>query len=166
MDSLETLNKRLARAFRALAGLALVAMMTLTCVDVVLRALGHPLVGAVEVEAYLGTMTLAFALPQTQARRGHVGVMVVVEQLPARAAAWLEALTTLGALALCAVIAWQSWLYGASLAASGEVSMTLELPVHMVVRAVATGFSALCLVLGVQFLAALATAARPGEAAS
>ncbi|MCB2188880.1 MAG: TRAP transporter small permease [Deltaproteobacteria bacterium] len=160
MEALEKLTTRLAQYVAWLGGGALVAMMAVTCVDVVLRAVGHPLIGAVEVEAYLGTLVLALALPWTQARRGQVGVEILVHRLSDRAAARLEVVAGLGSLVVTGVAAWQSWLYAGQMAVGQEVSATLQIPVHLMVRAVALGFGVLTLVVAAQTAAAAAKVVR------
>ena len=57
-----------------MAGLGLVMMMVVTCVDVVLRKLGHPLPGAYDLVKVAAGLTIACALPYTTAIKGHVAV--------------------------------------------------------------------------------------------
>lgn len=150
MDRLEKFSATVTGLLKWLAGISLVAMMALTCLDVILRALGRPLTGAVEVEACLGTLCLAFALPQTQARCGQVGVEVLTRRMPQRTVEVLGLITGLASLGLCLVIAWQSWVYAGHLAAGGHTTATLEMPAHIMVRAMSVGFCGLCLVLVAQ----------------
>ncbi|HEY5909868.1 MAG TPA: TRAP transporter small permease subunit [Verrucomicrobiae bacterium] len=63
---------RLVRATAGVAGVGLLIMMTVTCVDVVMRKLGHPLPGAYDLVRMAAGVTIACALPYTTAIKGHV----------------------------------------------------------------------------------------------
>lgn len=152
---LERLTAKVSTLFAIGAGAALVIMTALTCLDALLRDINMPIVGVNEVVTYLGALVLAFSLPMTQRRNGQVGVELLTRRLPDRAQAWLEALTRLCSMALCGAVAWQCWVYGQGLKASGEVSMNMGLPVHLVTQAIAVSFGALCLVLLNQMVAAI-----------
>jgi TRAP-type C4-dicarboxylate transport system permease small subunit len=139
IEFLTTLLKRL-------SAVTLAAMMLLTCVDVVGRALGRPILGAVEVTGLLATLTLAFSLPYTQRERGHVGVELLFQYVSSRTQAVVETATGLLALGLFGAIAWRSADYAAQMRASGEVSMTLQLPTYVVIYFIAASFAVLALV--------------------
>lgn len=161
METFNRLTGFLVSGLKAGGGLCLVAMMALTCLDVVLRAAGRPLEGAVELVAWLGAMVLALALPQTQARHGHVGLLTLVQRLPNRSSALLQTLAALGSLVLCGAAAWQSWVYAGQLAASNEISMNLGLPQHVLARVISLGLWVTCLVLAGQIWVTARKAVRP-----
>ncbi|MDW7711039.1 MAG: TRAP transporter small permease [Deferrisomatales bacterium] len=141
IEHLTTLLKRF-------SAVTLAAMMLLTCVDVVGRAAGRPVTGAVEVTGLLATLTLAFSLPYTQRVRGHVGVDLLFQYVGSRTQAAIEALTGCLAMLLFGAIAWKSAEYAAQMRASGEVSMTLQLPTYLVIYLIAGSFAVLALVQG------------------
>jgi TRAP-type C4-dicarboxylate transport system permease small subunit len=145
---------------RRIGGAALVGMMTVTCADVVTRYFGRPIFGAVEIVSLMAVVVLAAAMPLTHVEKGHVGVDLVVRKLPPAAQHWVDAATTLVSTALFAIVCWQMFLYAGTLAASGEVSMSLELPTHLFVYAVAVAFGVLALVIFTDFLTSLRKAAR------
>jgi TRAP-type C4-dicarboxylate transport system permease small subunit len=147
----------ISRGFNALAGTAVVAMMLLTCADVVLRLFRHPVPGTYEIVGFLGTVVIAFSLAYTSLEKGHIAVEIVVEKLPLRARAGIEAATSLIGAALFALIAWQSLLYAADLKQSGEVSVTLTMPIYPFIFGIAAGSALLSLVL---LLESLRSAAR------
>mgnify|MGYP005842869541 CR=1 FL=1 len=136
----------LSALLQRLSAASLAAMMLLTCADVIGRAVGRPILGAVEVTGLLATLTLAFSLPYTQRERGHVGVELLFQVVGSRAQAAIEAVTGLLALVLFGVIAWKSAEYGAQMRASGEVSATLQLPTYAVIYLIAASFGVLALV--------------------
>ncbi len=161
MNTFDRLTGLLVGGLKAGGGLCLVAMMALTCLDVVLRAAGRPVEGAVELVAWLGALVLALALPQTQARHGHVGLLSLVQHLPRRASALVQTLAALGSLALCGAAAWQSWVYADQLLASNEISMNLGMPQHILSRVISLGLWVTCLVLAGQVAATVRKAVRP-----
>jgi TRAP-type C4-dicarboxylate transport system permease small subunit len=122
-------------------------MMMVTCIDVVLRACGHPIFGSIDIVQFLAVVVLAAAMPYTQVQRGHVGVSLLVEKLGDRAQAVVDLITHLVSLVVFAIVAWQMWLYATELWDKGEVSMTIEISKHPFIYLVAVCFGALCLVL-------------------
>ena len=137
----------IARGFNWVAGAAVIAMMLLTCLDVGLRFFRRPIPGTYEVVGMLGAVFVAFSLAETSLKRGHIAVDFLVRKLNA---AWQAAIDAFNA-AVCGVlfslIAWQSLRYAHDLRTSGEVSMTLQLPLYPFVNAIALGCGLLAVVL-------------------
>ena len=134
---------RVIGVFRSAAAAVLGAMMLLTCADVVGRAVARPILGAVELGVLMSALVLAFSMPYTQQEKGHVGVELLSMRLGARGKTVLDFLTSSTGCALFAVAAWQSWVYAGQMKASGEVSMTLQLPAYYVIYLMAASFAAL-----------------------
>jgi len=129
-------------------GLAcLVGMMLLTCVDVIGRKFGHPVFGSVELVGFMATLAVAFALPYTHQVRAHIGVEVFVQVLSARTQTIIELCTHIVSLVLFAIVTWQMFLYANTIRDSGTVSMSLELPEHLVIYAVSVCFLIFSLVI-------------------
>jgi len=139
--------ERISRGFNAVAGAAVVVMMLLTCADVVLRFFRHPVPGTYELVGFLGTMVISFSMAYTSLERGHIAVEIVVEKLPRRVRTAVEAAVALIGAALFALIAWQSAAYAADLRHSGEVSVTLAMPIYPFIYGMAAGSALLTLVL-------------------
>jgi TRAP-type C4-dicarboxylate transport system permease small subunit len=150
----------ISRGFNALAGTAVVAMMLLTCADVVLRLFRHPVPGTYEIVGFLGTVVIAFSLAYTSLEKGHIAVEIVVEKLHLRAQAGIEAATSLIGASLFALIAWQSLLYAVDLKQSGEVSVTLTMPIYPFIFGIAAGSALLSLVLLLESLRSATRAVR------
>jgi TRAP-type C4-dicarboxylate transport system permease small subunit len=140
---------------KRVGGAALVGMMLVTCVDVIFRAFGHPIFGAVEIVSFMATMVLACSMPQTERENGHVGVDLFIRKASPRVQAVFQAVTHLASAILFGLVAWQMFLYAASMRSSGEVSMSLEFPTFYLVYLVAMAFSVLALVILVEFLGCL-----------
>ena len=138
---------KLSQGFNIIAGTSIVAMMLVTCADVVLRLFRRPVPGAYEVIGFLCAVVVSFSLADTSLKKGHIAVEILVEKLPRRAQTVIEAVVALLGSALFALLAWQSALYAADLKFSGEVSVTLTMPIYPVVYGLGAGSALLCLVL-------------------
>lgn len=122
----------LVRLLAIIAGVGLLTMMLVTCTDVVLRKLGHPLPGAYDLVKMVAAVTIACALPYTTAVKGHVAVECLYLRLGRRGRVVSDTVGRLLMMALFSLFTWQLALYGAALRRSGEVSLTLQLPVFWV----------------------------------
>jgi len=111
----------------------LVGMMLLTCVDVVGRAFGHPIFGSVEIVGFMATLAVVMAMPYTHQVQGHIGVEILVRLFSERTRTIIDICTGIISLMLFAVVTWRMTVYANTMKASGEVSMNLELPEHVVI---------------------------------
>jgi len=125
------------KALKVLGAVCLVGMTLLTFIDVVGRYFGHPVFGSVEMVGFMATLAVAMALPYTHHVQGHIGVEILVRLLPERARVLIDVVTGLLGLMLFAIVTWQMTLYASDMRASGEVSISLELPEYVVIYAVA-----------------------------
>jgi TRAP-type C4-dicarboxylate transport system permease small subunit len=139
--------QRISDALRLIGQGCLVGMMLLTCVDVVGRKFGHPIFGSVELVGFMATMAVAFALPYTHQVKAHIGVEILVNILSQKTKAVIELGTHLVSLALFGIVTWQMFLYADTIHKSGTVSMSLELPEHVIIYVVAVCFLIFSLVI-------------------
>lgn len=140
----------------ALAGLALVAMIVVTCVDVVGRQFRHPLKGAYDLVELLGAITITGALPYTTACKGHVAIELLLNKLPRRGRLGVETLVQTVSLLMFALLTWRFIQYGVELQAAGQVTLTLRWPVFWMAY-----WMALC--TAVMTLVILYQLVRPGK---
>lgn len=112
---------------------ALTGMMLLTCADVVGRYLGKPIFGSVELVGFLATLTAALALPYAHAMKSHIGVEILVQKLSPRMQTTIELCTNSVALVFFAIVSWRMYVYANTFRESGEVSMNLEFPEHIII---------------------------------
>lgn len=140
---------------------ALTAMTGVTVTDVIGRYLFNaPLRGADELTAITLAVTVFAGLPLGIARGGMIAVEVLMMRLPARLQRWLGAGTDLIAAGFLAYCAWQIGRKAARLAAYGEASMFLRIPMAPLAWAMAAG----CALGALAFLAVAAMRfARRGE---
>ena len=132
---------------KRIGGAALVAMMVITCVDVIFRSLNRPIFGLVEVVSFMATIVLACAMPMTDHEHGHVGVDLLVRKFSPRTQALFDAGGNLAAGILFGLVSWQMFVYGATIEKSGEVSMSLQFPDYILIYLVGVAFGVLSLVI-------------------
>ena len=116
-------------ALAAMAGLAIVVMILVTCVDVVGRWFGRPLTGTYDLVELLGAIAIAGALPYTTACRGHVAIEFFFQKLPRRARRVVDVLVHLAVTSMFVLLTWRFIQYGIDLKTSGQVTLTLRWPV-------------------------------------
>jgi len=127
-------------------------MMSLTCLDVILRLFRKPIPGTYEIVSLLGAIAVSFAMAHTSVERGHVSVSLIVQLFPRKVQKIIESVIAVFGIVLFGLIAWQSVLYGMDCQRAGEVSLTLQLPFYPVIYGVAAGAGAVCLVLLVDLI--------------
>ena len=145
----------LATLLKWIGAAAIAGMMILTCADVVMRAFGKPIFGAVEVVGFMATIALGCSLPYTHLMRGHVGVDMLVRRFPEKVQGGVDIFTNLLSIGLFILTAWRCFLYANTLKASGEVSMTLQFPNYIFVHLIGFSFVILCLVLTLDLIEAI-----------
>jgi TRAP-type C4-dicarboxylate transport system permease small subunit len=152
---------RLAAAFNGIAAAAVVGMMVLTCLDVLLRLLRHPIPGTYEIVCMLGAVFVSFSLARTTVDQGHIAVDFLVQRLPKRLQHSVEAVNAGICALLFTVISRQCVIYALDLKSSGEVSMTLQIPLYPFVFGIALGSAMLSIVLYVSCLSLSLKALQP-----
>ncbi len=140
-------TRLLVSLMNCLAALSILAMMLLTCADVVLRLFKHPILGAYELVGLFGALTIAFAIPATTLNKGHVAVDFLVEKLPPATQKICTIIANLLSFSLFALISWQSFIYANILRSTGEVTLSLQMPFHPVVYAIAAASFLVCIVI-------------------
>jgi TRAP-type C4-dicarboxylate transport system permease small subunit len=134
----------------AVAGLSVLAMMAITCADVVLRLkwINRPFVGAYDLVKIAGALSLAAALPYTTAVKGHVAIEYFFHKFNRRGRIVIDTVLRLLGMALFAFFAWRSVAYGFDLHRNGQVSQTLQLPVFWVPFVIGFCCAVVVLVIG------------------
>jgi TRAP-type C4-dicarboxylate transport system permease small subunit len=118
---------------KACGAACLALMVIVTCVDVVGRYFGKPIFGSVEIVGILATLTVVMALPYTHQTRGHIGVELVFRLLPKKVQRVIECSTSVLSIFFFGIVTWRMLIYARTMQRSGEVSMNLELPEHLVI---------------------------------
>lgn len=121
--------RRLVMLLAGTAGLAVAAMIIVTCVDVVGRRLGYPLEGTYDLVEILGAISIIGALPYTTACKGHVAIEFLPQKLSPRGRIVLATVVALVCIAIYAFLTWRFVLYGIDLKASNQGTVTLRWPI-------------------------------------
>ena len=129
------------------AGIALTFIILLTVCDVVLRALGRPILGVYEIVAMAGGIVIGFVTTFTSWVRGHIYMDFVIERLSHRAKNAFDIATRCVGIALFLMISWNVFKIGRNLYTVDEVSLTLELPLYPIAYGVGFCFFVLSVVL-------------------
>lgn len=147
MDSFEKFVYKFSRFLNILSGISLVALMGLVFVNVALRALWQPILGAYEFVGFLSSITIALALAHCAANNGHVAITLFVDILPERVQTLLDMMVGILGTVLFTVLFWQCVKYAFVMYHSGEVSPTTETPLYPFLLVVSFGLLMLALVL-------------------
>lgn len=118
---------------KVIGAACLVGMTFLTCADVIGRRLGHPIFGSVELVGYMAILSAAMALPYTHQVKGHIGVEILVRIFSERVQTIIDTGTSILSLLLFGTVTWRMLVYAHTMRESGEVSMNLEFPIHLVI---------------------------------
>lgn len=133
MRWLWNLVERASDALRVVGICCLMGMTFLTCIDVVGRKFNHPIPGSVELVGFMATMAVALALPYTHQARAHIGVELLVRMLSKKVQTLIDLIMSVVSVLLFALVTWQMVLYARTIQQSGTVSMSLELPEHLLI---------------------------------
>jgi TRAP-type C4-dicarboxylate transport system permease small subunit len=127
------------KAMDCVAGTALISIMLLTTCDVILRYLGHPILGSYDLVSFCAAFVIGFALPRTSLGKLHITVDILVEKIPDHRFI-LDIATRVMALALFVLMGWNLTVLGADFFKTGEGTLTLGIPLFPI--AYALGFCA------------------------
>jgi len=160
MKRIESMIALLSRRVNWIAAASIVAVMLLTVADVVLRFFRYPIPGAYEMAGMLGGMTVAFSLAYTSVEKGHIAVDLLMEWIPARPRALITGIYSIISAMFFVVVSWQCVLYGLDIQRSGEVSLSIRMPLHPFVYGTAFGFLLLAAALFVEAAVSFRAAGR------
>ncbi|HEY8360096.1 MAG TPA: TRAP transporter small permease [Ramlibacter sp.] len=121
--------EKLGRALAALAGLALLAMMVLTFVDVMGRKFWVSVPGALEVSEALMVVVLFSGLPLVAWHAEHVVFELVDKVYTGRSAIWSRVFMDVFCAVVFVALGFALWGFAGRTMAEGEVSVFLKWPV-------------------------------------
>jgi len=146
MEIMNKVNGLLNGLLTFIGGIFLVAMIILTCVNILFRIVWVPVPGTYELMGLFGAIVTAFALGQTQARKGHVAVDILINTFSAKTRKVLKLAGDLICMAFFVIVTWQLVVKGNILWKTGELTETLKIIYHPYIYAVAFGCAVLTLV--------------------
>ncbi len=99
--------------------------MAYVCAEVLMRyGFDSPIQGHLESAELLVPIVVFFAVSYTQARNGHVGMTLLVDNLPERWHRTLDVITLTLSMLMCAMLAWFGSKYSFQLWEYDDVTMT------------------------------------------
>jgi TRAP-type C4-dicarboxylate transport system permease small subunit len=143
LDSILKINKLM----QIIGGIALTLMITLTTADVILRALGRPILGAYEIVAICGGVVIGFTMPITSWMRVHISMDLLIRKLPDHGRNTVNIITRCVGIGSFLIISWNVMKIGISFRTGGEVTGTLQLPLYPIAYGIAVCFFILSIVL-------------------
>lgn len=118
------------QVFFWVAGLGLAFMMIVTLIDVVMRYLGRPIYGSMELVCFTSAVVIGFSIPYTSWSKGHIIVDFLLASLSPGIVKILQIVTRCLGIALFLFAAYNFVVYGIDVAKSGEVTAGLRLPYY------------------------------------
>ncbi len=130
-----------------IGGIFLVSMILLTCANIVFRATWVPISGTFELMGFFGAIVTAFALSDTQSKRGHIAVNILINTFPKTIRRGLHVINNAICMLFFGVATWQITIKAMILQNTGEVTETLRIIYYPFTYSVAFG----CAVLSLAF---------------
>lgn len=153
MHVLETVIVKLSRGLDFLAGMILAVTATLVVANILGRALlGQSILGTYEMVGFFTAAVVGLSLSRCALENGHIAVGIFVEKLPESVQKVLHLVINIPVVIFLAVVAYNLYLYGSQIAASGEVSPTTQMIFHPFIYMVAFGFLVLALTVLLKLL--------------
>ncbi len=161
MQLLDKISRVLNEILVWIAGVFLVTMILLTCANIFLRLVWTPVRGTFELMGFFGAIVTAFALGYTQAKRGHIGIDIVVNQFSEKTQRILNGINYFICMIFFSITGWQIAKWATTLWQTGEITETLSIIFYPFTYGVALGCFILALVLFVDFLKELIEQKEP-----
>lgn len=148
MQLFETLIDRISRFLDFAAGLILAATAALIVANILGRAiLNTPILGTYEMVGFFTAGAVGLALARCALENSHIAVEFIMDRFPQPVQKVVQLITGIPVIGFIIFTAYNLFLYGARIAASGEVSPTTQMAFYPFIYMVALGFLALSLVL-------------------
>lgn len=152
-EYLEHYVGRAARLLDSFAGVILALTAGLVVANIIGRTLlGRSIQGTYEMVGFLTAAVVGLALGRCALENGHIAVSVFLERLPRRLQRLVEVAVGLPAVGLLFLVTREIFRHGMRIAASGEVSPTMQLLYYPFVYIVGMGFLALTLAVLVKLM--------------
>lgn len=113
-----------------IAGFILAIMVVVTLCDVILRNLGHPITGSIEIIQYGGLLVFSLSVPYATFLGAQVIVDILTEKLNNRINKSLSYITRLTGFILFLFIAYNGFKYGLDVRKTGECTAYFRIPLY------------------------------------
>jgi len=123
-----------------IAGVVLAFMIVLTLCDVILRNLGHPITGSMEIIQYGGSIVFGFSVPYATWMGAQVIVDLVTQKLGLRNQKRIKAVTRGVGILLFLFVAYNFFLYALDVKRTGELTASFKIPYYPFCFAISLSF--------------------------
>ncbi len=162
--TLERLITTLSRSLEWVGLFGFLAMFVVNLVDVVgAKLLLWPMPGAVEVIGFFQVVAIAPPIAYVLLKGQHIRVDFLLDRLSPRPRGLISAFSSLLGLAVFALLAWQSLLYGQSLLKAGEIGSTSRVPFYPFAFLIALSAVPVCLVFLLEVVQSLSQVVKHGS---
>jgi len=132
LNKFSSLIRGLVFFLTVISGLGIIFMMFITCLDIILRIVGYPIIGVYDIIKVSSAITISCALPYTTAVKGHVSVEYFFHKLNRRGRVIVDTVTRVLTMTFFGLLAYRCFQYGIALYNSGEATSTLQIPTFWV----------------------------------
>ena len=126
MAGIVTMDKSL----YVISGIVLACMILLTFLDVILRNLGHPITGSMELIQYGGSIVFGFSIPYGTLLGAQIIVDIITEKLSPGKKRTIHIVTRCIGILLFLFVAYNFFLYGIDVRRSGERTASFKVPYY------------------------------------
>lgn len=124
----------------AIAGVVLAFMIVLTLCDVILRNLGHPITGSMEIIQYGGSIVFGFSIPYATWIGAQIVVDLVTQKLGLKNQNRIKAVTRSVGILMFLFIAYNFFLYALDVKRTGELTASFKIPYYPFCFAISLSF--------------------------
>jgi len=124
----------------SIAGAVLAFMIVLTLCDVILRNLGHPITGSMEIIQYGGSIVFGFSIPYATWIGAQIVVDLVTQKLGLKNQNRIKAVTRSVGILMFLFIAYNFFLYALDVKRTGELTASFKIPYYPFCFAISLSF--------------------------
>jgi len=124
----------------AIAGVVLAFMIVLTLCDVILRNLGHPITGSMEIIQYGGSIVFGFSIPYATWIGAQILVDLITQKLGFENRKRIKAVTRSAGVIIFLFIAYNFFMYALDVKRTGELTASFKIPYYPFCFAISLSF--------------------------
>jgi TRAP-type C4-dicarboxylate transport system permease small subunit len=128
------------KSLYVIAGSILAFMIVLTFFDVILRNLGHPITGSMELIQYGGSIVFGFSIPYGTLLGAQIIVDILTEKLSPKKNRIIKVLTRCVGIIIFLFVAYNFFVYGIDVRKTGERTASFKVPYYPFAFALSLSF--------------------------
>ena len=128
------------KSLYVIAGAVLGFMILLTFLDVILRNLGHPITGSMELIQYGGSIVFGFSIPYGTLLGSQIIVDILTGKLSPRKKRTVDIITRCVGIIIFLFVAYNFFLYGIDVQKTGERTASFKVPYYPFAFALSLSF--------------------------